>query len=534
MAVRARVESRSESLAVGGALFLGACIALVVVLFRLNHAFYQDDAYIVLHYAQNALAGRGAVWNPGEYVQGYTSFLHFAAVTLLGWLGFDLVFASRALGIGAYAALVTVVFSHLRETASASESPLTWRIPFALVATSAPVVVWSLGGLETVPVALFFALGCVLLLRAEGAAETGRLAASGACFALGFLARPDASLFGAVAFLTSLAEWRARGRALRNALWFSLPIALIALPYVGWELSYYGDFVPNTFHAKVDGNVSLESLLRGVRYVASYSLRPPFLPLLAVAALAAEWRTGRLRAPELRLAAMCAAYAGFIAFAGGDAMASFRFAVPLVTPLALIVYLCAQRWDERTVRWTAAAVLVLSFAQLTSGRLNPRVEDGASKFGTVVGRYIAHAWPAGSLVALNTAGSPPYFASQLRYIDMLGLNDPVIGRRDVGEHKLAWQSQPGHMKGDGAYVLERRPDYIVLGGCPGTTADQPVFLSDYELAGDPRFAHDYEPVRVLLSPKGAEVARSGIPFVYYRRVAGRGEPAAAAAPASPR
>ncbi|HXX49028.1 MAG TPA: hypothetical protein VEN47_12415 [Myxococcota bacterium] len=530
MAVRVRVESRSESLAAGAALFLGACLALIAVTFRLNRAFYQDDAYIVLHYAQNILAGHGAVWNPGEYVQGYTSFLHLCAVTLLGRLGLDLAFASRALGVAAYAGLVAVLASYLRESSPASESPLTWRIPFALVAGSSPLVVWSLGGLETVPVALLVTSGCVLLLRAEGPAEIRLLAGSGACFALGFLARPDASLFGAVALLASLPEWRARGRALRNALAFSLPIAGIAFPYVAWELWYYGDFVPNTFHAKLGGNVSFESLFRGARYLASYSLRPPFLPLLAVAALAVEWRAGRLRAPELRLAAMCAAYAGFVVFAGGDAMASFRFAVPLVAPLALVVFLCAQRWDERAVRWFSAAVLVLSFAQLGSARLNPRVEDGAAKFGSIVGRYIARAWPPGSLVALSTAGSPPYFASDLRYVDMLGLNDAVIGRRDVGEHRLAWQSQPGHMKGDGAYVLERRPDYIILGGCPGTTADQPLFLSDYELAHDPRFARDYQLVRVLLSPKGREVARSGIPFTYYRRSTAAPEPDAAAAP----
>jgi hypothetical protein len=499
-----------------------------------NRRFYQDDAYIVLRYVQNALAGRGAVWNPGEYVQGYTSFLHFALLALVGGLGVDLVFASRALGVAAYLGLVAVLCAYLRHSARRSARRGAWQIPFVLVSTSAPLVVWSLGGLETVLVALCATAGCVLLLSAEDAPrQTPWLAASGACFALAFLTRPDASLLGAAAFFVSIPGWRARGALTRDAAAFALPIALLAFPYVAWELCYYGDFVPNSFHAKIGSSVSAESLFRGVRYLASYSLRPPFLPLLAAAALVGAVRAGGAAARELRLAAIAAAYTAFIVVAGGDGMSSFRLVSPLVPLLALIVYGCAQRWSPTTVARVTALVLALSYLQLASARLNPRVEDGAAKVGTIVGRYIEHAWPEGSLVALNTAGSTPFFATRMRYVDMLGLNDRVIAERDVGAHKVEWQSQPGHIKGDGAYVLERAPDFIILGPAQGTTADAPMFLSDFELAHDPRFAREYELVRVRISPSGGEVTRDGQAFVYYRRI-GRSIDVAAPAPSARR
>ena len=34
-----------------------------------------DDAYISYHYGKNLMNGNGLVYNPGEYVEGYTNFL---------------------------------------------------------------------------------------------------------------------------------------------------------------------------------------------------------------------------------------------------------------------------------------------------------------------------------------------------------------------------------------------------------------------------------------------------------------------------
>ena len=37
--------------------------------------FLCDDAFISFRYVRNLLAGHGLVFNPGEYVEGYTNFL---------------------------------------------------------------------------------------------------------------------------------------------------------------------------------------------------------------------------------------------------------------------------------------------------------------------------------------------------------------------------------------------------------------------------------------------------------------------------
>jgi hypothetical protein len=135
----------------------------------------------------------------------------------------------------------------------------------------------------------------------------------------------------------------------------------------------------------------------------------------------------------------------------------------------------------------------------------------------MVGKYIDREWPKGSLVALSTAGSTPYHADRLRYIDMLGLNDRHIARRQVPEGLIPYV--PGHAKGDGAYVLSRSPEFIIMGPAYGSTADNPWFVSDLEMSRDPRFAQRYEMRQVSIDRDGRATADgTGLLFTYYRRI----------------
>ena len=107
---------------------------------------------------------------------------------------------------------------------------------------------------------------------------------------------------------------------------------------------------------------------------------------------------------------------------------------------------------------------------------------------------------------------------------MLGLNDAHIARRAVGAPRIAGQRLPGHAKGDGAYVLEQQPDYIILGPAAGIPAEHPWFLSDLEIRESPRFAREYALRREILDVRDLpgwqnyKETRSGaLPFTYYQR-----------------
>ena len=76
---------------------------------------------------------------------------------------------------------------------------------------------------------------------------------------------------------------------------------------------------------------------------------------------------------------------------------------------------------------------------------------------------------------------------------------------------------PGHMKGDGAYVLSREPDYIIIGPAQGSLATNPFFLSDAELVTDPRFLQGYALVQVSLDDTGRADPAGRTLFTYYKR-----------------
>ena len=183
--------------------------------------------------------------------------------------------------------------------------------------------------------------------------------------------------------------------------------------------------------------------------------------------------------------------------AGGDHMAAHRLLLPLVAPLAM---LCAEGLagftssaDRAQVRAAAASLAgALLLVALPAARYyRAEVPDPAAYIGTIVGEHLRAHYRPGTLVALHTAGSTPYFAPDLTFIDMLGLNDSHIARRRIDRLELYAQRWPGHAKGDGAYVLARQPDVIILGPAQGTNPDEPFLLSDIELGESPRFAEEY-------------------------------------------
>ena len=53
--------------------------------------FWLDDAFITFRYARNVAAGLGAVFNPGEAVEGYTSFLWMLICSAFFALGDDVL-----------------------------------------------------------------------------------------------------------------------------------------------------------------------------------------------------------------------------------------------------------------------------------------------------------------------------------------------------------------------------------------------------------------------------------------------------------
>jgi len=505
-----------------------AGIAVCLCGFWKYHGFSTDDSYISLRYCHNLIDGNGPVWNPGERVEGYSNFLFVILVGLFGRLGINLVLASKAISVASFALLLGYLIWRGRRAFGNEIAGATISFqPILLTGASYCMIIWSFGGLETTLFSLLVTGG--VLTAWDGLTGEPRTAmTAGMVLGLATLTRPDGGLFFLIAaffYLFPFIQRRPKS-GLRLIALFG-PFVLLIGAHEIWRYAYYGQFLPNTWYVK--GVVSWARLAMGWRYLIGFAITQPFLLPVMIAALiyrtiALSWNT--------ELAFLSVSVFAFIAYVmaiGGDHMLAYR---PLIAVIPLLAVLIAKALEPMLigVRAVIAASLlaVLIISQMAfpgRGIQGAEIPDGAAFCGEIVGKYINANWPAGSLVALNSAGATPYFAPNLRFLDMLGLNDTTIARRNPTPMLLPYQIVPGHAKGDGRYVFDRKPDYIIAGPSNGSDIYHARTLSEYELAQIYDFKSLYRLKSVRLPVQQydhyeqyAETKSGQMLFTYYERM----------------
>jgi len=133
-------------------------------------------------------------------------------------------------------------------------------------------------------------------------------------------------------------------------------------------------------------------------------------------------------------------------------------------------------------------------------RQDQREVETWSRIGLWFRDHAAH----GASIALVPAGAVPFY-SGLDTIDLLGLNDRAIARSVVARPGAA---PAGHERSDAAYVLARRPTYILLGTYslspdpPDASSVLPLYyLAEREITASPAFRSGYR-LRAAHCPGG--------------------------------
>jgi arabinofuranosyltransferase len=287
------VWSRAEKIA----LLIVACIAagLLFAGWRLFW-FLTDDAFISYRYVSNSVLGHGYVWNPPPFqpVEGYTNFLWVVLLDfvwrLLGVVppesanNIALVFSAGTLMI---AAAFTLRIPWHRDLAG-------FRIPCVALVLLGTVgnrsfLAWTSSGLETA-LFNFLVLGWLyfVLTRPFDARWVFVTTSSSTLLAL---TRPDGVLFVAASLISIAIGLRRRpGRDRLHLLWMALPAVLVPVHWI-WRKTFYGDWLPNTYHAKVTG-VWPSS---GIRYAGSFILEYTLWIWILLAVFALVWRFSFLR-----------------------------------------------------------------------------------------------------------------------------------------------------------------------------------------------------------------------------------------------
>ncbi len=454
-------------------------VVLAVILFAwMATAFLSagmeaiDDAYISLRYARNLVEGYGLVYNPGEAVQGYTNFLWTLILAGILYAGLPPVPAAciLGLGLGCGTLVLTALWSWRRVApglASAAAAPV-------LLAANAGFVVWSLRGLETPLFTLLLLAGGLLHLRRD--AEAGLSPGAALLLALATLTRPEGAL--AMALTVAHLGWVRLARRRAPLLGSDLPaLALFAIlvgGYAGWATLYYGEPLPNTFHAKVGD--PLRALDRGWRYLGKFAWQHPTgLPLLALPLCLL--RRPRRDATRSYCALLAGGFALNVVGVGGDVFPAYRFLVPIFPFLYILVgdglaaaETAARRRPGSGGVWLARGGVAAVLTALAVGTLWPsrvyawREWRGGNTYTRemrMVGTWLRESVRPGTWIAVNPAGALPY-ESRLPTIDMLGLNDREIARTSVAE--MGSGRLAGHEKGNGESVFRRRPGIILIGG----------------------------------------------------------------------
>ncbi len=473
---------------------LAAALILALVYAELFMWNSVDDTYIFLRYADNWLSGHGPVYNPGERVEGYTSPLWLLLLTGLTGLGLPGPLAVKLLsGASGIATLILIWLLARRLLGDSEGGSRAAPLAVTVAALSGTFAFWLLAGAMEITLLTALLSGAWYLLTGRPDADEGtrrrELALSGTLFGLAVLTRPAAGLFALVALIKVLTN---KERRWRDTALFLLPPVLLVGGWQVFRLSYYGAWLPNTFHTKVELNGRV--LVRGLEGLGDYLLFR--LPLLA-AALAAPWR--KLWKRLWPLVAPTLAWWLYLVLVGGDWMI-FRLYLPTLPVLAIAAAAGVNRLIESArskpaLRRLAFLPLLLLVAHGALSNLTgePTLlwshRREYSEYLHRTAEWLNRVSAENDLLAVTIAGVVPYFTG-LETVDMLGLSDAHIAREG---RSLAGLSKPGHERYDNDYVLEREPDWIILQPFPGLFLDGffPELLSEVDLTTRGDLWRDY-------------------------------------------
>jgi arabinofuranosyltransferase len=455
--------------------------ALFLSLIGLFWQFTIDDAYITFRYADNVARGLGPVFNPGERVEGYTSFswmLLMASVRALRW---EPSLAAKVIGL-VCSLLIIVSTCNLARFVSRWPRSAAWLVVLGL-ATSSSLALNTVMGLETVFYTLLLTLAVLCLFRES---KGGGWWPSTLLFALAALTRPEGLAVFALTWLYQIVFARERGRAALARLTL---FGTIVGGHLFWRWTYYHQLLPATYYAKT-GDL-LPRLQAGLLYIVEFMMGPGLF-LIAGYLLALRQRDTRLA----YLLWLCGGYTAMLVWEGGDWMPGLRFWVPILPFLYLIlaegltnIYHQVRTWSgmhRKVLTWTGVGVLGALYVALSMGHAaatwwyaSERAEGYKSAHRTLATWLRDNTSPDAS-VALMDIGIVGYY-TQLRIIDLTGLTEGQIARAPGAFQEKDY---------DPAYVLNQEPAAVILVSTDGDLV--PDFPIDLRIYSSPDFQANYE------------------------------------------
>ncbi len=436
-------------------------VLLYIGLSIISFTTINEDAYITFRYAENLANGFGLVFNEGgERVEGYSNPTWLLLITLAKLVGVNPVFASRCLGL-LFGALILIEL-HLLFRLCARKNTHYGSLAAIGVAVAPAYLYWMQSGLENALYVYLIILTIRLVVDEALGLEDFQI--SWLPLLLLLLTRPESILFIVVIGFWKIANVAKEGTPkARFALIAWLDLLLIPyLIFLFWRHAAFGEWVPNTFFAKVNNGLRY-SFITGFQYLISFlnhSLWIPLvLPLVAYTMRGFKIPDTRKDVIELFLY-FSIAYLIFALYTGGDIHPYDRFCVlflvfsPVLTFLILpddprtqweeyaptflvaafilgnLLYSFPPQWDTTPEVTRPPNSMTVSLIGLVDGNVSPgeilaRFKDPPVDVLEYVGRDLRNDPGVDGLLAVEQCGKIPYFYGG-PVLDLLGLNDSRI------------------------------------------------------------------------------------------------------------
>lgn len=440
--------------------------------------FFKDDAFISFRYARNLASGQGLVFNAGERVEGITNFLWTMILVPFAWLQLDLILVSQILGVALAVALLIVVLraSRFFHGATPHQAHL-WAAVW--LSGSSTFVVYASSGMEQSLAALLpFSSAMLAWTGPASGPSLRRSIGAGLLAALSCMTRPELQLVAGLLGLPFLVEAVTARRLTRSLLGYALALGLPLLAFHALRYGYFGSLVPNTYFAKTGtGDLLWRSGLEVTHEMLSFN---GIGALLLLAPFAFVDPTHRLK--KAVMFAICLAFLVFQFRVGADEMHWYRLYLPALPFLAMLAALGLQALlalaaSSRSVARAASAVVWLAVVaqSLASQQVTWRQYNGLDGYADLagrpeadIGRFLTRHTRAGGLVASQDMGSTPYHAPDLRFLDFIGLVDPVVARtrHQLGLHAFLSEGRSAVERDFSArmraYFAQRDPEWTLL------------------------------------------------------------------------
>ncbi|MEU3274051.1 hypothetical protein ABZ639_24705 [Saccharomonospora sp. NPDC006951] len=459
-----------------------AALGLTMV-FSLAHqlvfATVADEAYLTFRYASNVADGYGPVFNPGERVEGYSSFLWLVlvALTRAAFGGDETTIVVGASVIGVLCALgavyaANVLANRIVATQGGRAVPALGVAAAVLTAGASSLAVYGASGVET-------SLFVLLVLSVCIALTSDRPVVAGVLAAFAVMTRPEGTFVALVVLLWLLFAVVRRSATGWAPLGYALGAAVLLVPWMVWRVTYYGHLVSNAVElaGRTDTGTRLAS---GWDYVAGFATGYLALVLLAVLTVGYLLANRRAESPPAAkaaslvwlLLALAGAQTVAVLFAGGESLPGWRLLAP-VPPLIAVAVTAAYGLSGhasskpsprprprdpvggRAVPLIAVAVSGLS---LLAGLTQHDVLSSVRQWAVVgdelgeLGDWLGGTLPAGTVVGSHAGGALAYRAGPgLTVVDLNGRTDEYIGRT----------GKAGDADVDHYVVVQRIPNVIV-------------------------------------------------------------------------